>query len=79
MQGTCSKSAAIQLGLIALQQVSSTSTWTGCLLTCCCPVWCVGCCPLRFIDAAGRYYELSSLSTKQLGGKAISEDDLLSE
>lgn len=32
----------------------------------------------RFIDAAGRYYELSSLSTKQLGGKAISEDDLLS-
>ena len=35
--------------------------------------------PHRFIDAASRYYELSSISIRQLGDKAISEDDLMSE
>lgn len=33
----------------------------------------------RFIDAASRYYELSSISIRQLGDKAISEEDLLSK
>lgn len=31
----------------------------------------------RFIDAASRYYDLSSISIRQLGDKAISEEDLL--
>jgi hypothetical protein len=33
----------------------------------------------RFIDAASRYYELSSISIRQLGDKAISEEDLMSK
>lgn len=36
-------------------------------------------CCCRFIDAASRYYELSSISIRQLGDKAISEEDLMSE
>ncbi len=34
--------------------------------------------PRSFIDAATRYYELSSLSTRSVGGLAVGEDDLLS-
>lgn len=33
-----------------------------------------GCC--RFIDAASRYYELSSITTRNVGGLAVGEDDL---
>eukprot|EP00775_Hariotina_reticulata_P005247 gene5247-5482_t len=31
----------------------------------------------RFIDAASRYYELSSITTRNIGGLAVGEDDLL--
>lgn len=30
----------------------------------------------RFLEAASRYYELSSLSGRTIGGAAVSEDDV---
>jgi hypothetical protein len=35
--------------------------------------------PARFIDAASRYYELSSITTRHLGAQAIAEEDLVGE
>jgi hypothetical protein len=31
----------------------------------------------RFIDAASRYYELSSITARTVGGLAVGEDDLI--
>jgi len=50
-----------------------------CLVCVRCPLCCAVLCCARFIDAASRYYDLSSISIRQLGDKAISEEDLLSE
>jgi hypothetical protein len=36
-------------------------------------------CCCRFIDAAGRYYELSSITARTVGGLALGEVDLIGE
>lgn len=32
---------------------------------------------VRFIDAASRYYELSSITTRTVGGLGVAQDDLI--
>lgn len=34
---------------------------------------------VRFLEAASRYYELSSIAARQIGGLSVGEDDLVGE